>query len=192
MATCNEGIFADIVSNCTTQKSGGLEVVAYAMNRTDIESVTYDATYDNMVTAMTMKSTKRVWEVKGIKDLLNAGHDIVTAADRADLYKHYFASQAFETEAEKIFNQDALNDIVVIVEAKDKTATGDGVFFIYGLKAGLYKTTSTRRFKDINGSRNIEFASMDSALESHSEYVFFDTNYATTLAAVQALLTPAT
>lgn len=191
MANCNDGIFANIVSDCTTQKGGGLEVTAYIMNRTDIATITHDVTYDNLIEGITMKTGKRAWTLTGVKELLNAGSDLVSAADRADMYKHYFGFQAFETEAAKLLNQEALNDIVVICEAKDKTTTGDGVFFIFGLEQGLYKTTFTRRFKDINAARNIELASMDEHPESYAEYIFLATNYAGTQAALTALLTPA-
>ena len=33
---CNDGIYLDVVSDCTTQKQGGLEVVAWAINRNDV------------------------------------------------------------------------------------------------------------------------------------------------------------
>jgi len=70
---------------------------------------------------------------------------------------------------------------------------GDGVFAAYGVKYGLYKSTDTRRANDINGARNIELTSLAGQEEKYSNYTLLDTDYATTKALLETLVsTPGT
>lgn len=188
---CETGIAKVIASTCATAGIGGIEVKVRILNRTDIESVTYDGTYPSKVTAMTMKSTKRAWTLTGFKKNLVAGDDLVVSETMPDKYSHYFNFKQFETLAADIENIVALNDVVVIYESKDKTTTGDGVFRILGLQNGLYKSTATMRTNADNGTRNIELTSLEGEAEEYPYYTFHDTSYATTLAAIEALETPA-
>ena len=186
--SCTTGIVKNITSDCSTSLSGGLEVEAWVFNRTEL-SPTYDGTSGNLLTRLAMVGAAVGFKLKGIKKLLNAGHDIVVAEDRPDKYKHFFSFQGFEILHDDILNLDDLNDVVVAVELKDKNDTGDGVFVLYGLKKGLWKSTDTRRWNDINGARNIELTSLDGVEEPYSHYVLLDTYYATTHALLESLLT---
>lgn len=187
---CTGGIAKAIVSDCTTQGVGGLEVTAYIFNRNDID-ITYSAVADkeNQITDISNAVGVKGYSITGVKKLLNAGHDIVVADDRPNSYTHYFSFQGFEFLTEDIRNLDDLDDLVVIVESKDKNDTGDGVFRAYGCKYGLYKTTDTRRANDASGARSIELSSLEGQGEPYSHYVYLDTDYATTLAALVDLVT---
>lgn len=185
---CTSGITKAITSNCTTAKSGSLEVAAYVFNRADI-SITYDSTLGNKITDLANASAKQGYKLLGVKKLLNAGHDAVVADDRPDKYTHYFNFQQFELDADDILNVDDLNDVIVIVEGKDKSADGDGVFFAYGAKNGLWKSSDTQRANDINGARNIELTSLAGQEEQYSRFVVLKTDYETTLALLNTLVT---
>jgi len=185
---CTDGISKAIVSDCTTQGSGGLEVTAYLFNRADV-TITYDVTLGNKITSMANAVTKQGYKLTGVKKLLNAGHDVVVADDRPDKYTHYFNFQQFELDAEDVENVDNLNDLIVVVEGKDKSDDGDGVFFAYGVKKGLWKSTDTQRANDINGARNIELVSLAGQEEIYSKFIVLDTDYATTLALLEDLVT---
>jgi len=185
--SCITGIAKNITSDCSTSLSGGLEVEAWVFNRKEL-SPTYDATYGNLVTSLAMVGAATGFKLTGIKKLLNAGHDIVVADDRPDKFTHFFNFQGFEILAEDIQNLDDINDIVVVVELKDKNDTGEGVFVAYGLKKGLWKSTDTRRWNDINGARNIEMSSLAGQEEPYSHYVVLATDYATTRALLEGLL----
>lgn len=182
---CTDKLTKNIISNCTTSKSGGLEVKAWIFNRQDLVP-TYDVTLPNMLTDMANAATKKSYSITGVKKLLNAGHDAVVAEDRPDKFTHFFSFQQFEFSAEDILNVDNLNDAVIVVENKDKSDDGDGVFIVYGLKKGLWKTTDSQRANDINGARNLELASLAGQEEPYSRYIYLDTDYATTLAALIA------
>lgn len=185
---CTTGIAAAITANCTNQPVGGLEVVAYLFNRGDM-TLTYDNTYPNKVTGIAAVSTALVYKLTGVKKNLNAGHDRVVSDDMADRFKHYFSFKGFSFVSADVSNLDGLNDICVIVEYKQKTTTGDGVYVGYGFKGGLYPTTDTRRANDLNGVRSIELASRDQEDEPSSQYNVLVTDYATTKSTLEALLT---
>lgn len=189
---CNDGIAKSIVSDCTTQKAGNLEVVAYIFNRADADP-TYDATNPSLITSIANASGKTAFKITGNRKMLNAGHDIIKADDRADRYAHYFNFQQFELLAEDIENVDAIEDVFVVVERKDKSTTGEGVFAAYGVQFGMEKSTDTRRSNDINGARNIELISIAGNEEKYSNYTVLDTDYATTKALLETLVsTPGT
>lgn len=189
MGTCNDGIFLDIVSDCTTQKSGGLEVVAYAFYRPDA-AITYSPTMPTMITGITMATGKKAIEIRGIKKLLNSGHNLVSAEDRPDKYSHFFNLQQFEVDAADIENIDKMSDMVFIYERISKTATGEGVFVVRGAKMGLYKSADDKDENNVDGARVIALSSQGGTEEPQSEYTFFITDYATTKAAIIALKTP--
>lgn len=188
---CTSGISKTITSNCTTAGTGGIEVKAWIGNRARF-TPTYSPTAgkENVVTALTPTAgTDVLYPILGVKKLLNCGHDRVVQDARPDLYKHFFSFQGFELTQAALMNFDAMADIFVVVELKDKQTGGDGTFEIFGLTHGLYASTDTRRANDLNGARNMEFTSMDGQEEIYSSHVFLDTNYATSLAALVALET---
>lgn len=186
---CADKIGANILSTCDTSVSGGLEVKAWVFNRIEA-TVTYDGTVPLKITDITPTSGNQAYTITGIKKLLNAGSDAVVADDRPDKYTHYFNFQQFEFASAAIENVDNINDVIIVVESKDKADDGDGVFRVYGAKKGLWKSTDTHRDNDLNGARNIELTSLPGQEEPYSRYTYLDTDYATTLAALVAAETP--
>jgi len=186
---CESGISKNIISSCITSDAGGLEITAWVFNRADI-TPTYDATLKNKITSMALVATKQGYKITGVKKLFNAGHDIVVADDRPDKFTHYFNFQQFEFAAEDILNVDAINDVMIFVESKNESVDGDGVFIGLGVKKGLWKSTDTQRANDLLGARNLELVSMAGHEEPYSRYILLDTDYATTLALLEGLMTP--
>lgn len=185
--SCATGIAKAITSDCTTQPVGGLEVAAYLFNRADM-TITYDGTDTNKVTGIAAVGAALVYKITGVKKNLNAGHDRVIAEDLADTYKHFFSFKGFEFDVDSVANMDGLNDVCVVVEYKQKSTTGDGVFIAYGLKSGLYPAADTRRANDANGVRSLELTTRDQEGEPYSQFNVLITDYATTKAALEALL----
>lgn len=191
MADCVKTITKSIVSDCTTIGSGGNEVKGWYINRTDLASYTQDVTNPSKITAFTVAAGgKRLWTFTGQRKMLNSGHDAVVADNRPTKYPHYIAFETFEFDAASTENVDGLEDLVFIVESKDKTVDGDGVFRIYGLRNGLYRSSDTHRANDADGARALEFTSLEGQGEPYSQWVLLITDYATTLAALVAAETP--
>lgn len=192
MRDCLLGIKDDIVSDCTTAGTGGNEVKAWIGNRKELEP-TYDADNPSLVNDLSLigevSSGVKLFSITGVKRLLDSGFDRVVSENRPDRFTHFFSFQGFEFTAAKVENLDNLKDLVVIVESKDKTDDGDGVFRIFGLKAGLYPSTDTMRANTDNGVRSLELTTLDGDTEPFSNYTLLDTDYPTTLTLLESLET---
>lgn len=186
--TCVSGIVKSVISDCSTSGIGGNEVKAWIGNRLEM-TPTYDVTNTSKITGLSVASTKKLYTITGVKKLLNSGFDRVQADDRPDKFTHYFNFQGFEFKAADVENLDNLDDVVIIVESKDKPDDGDGVFRVFGMKYGLYPSSDTMRANDINGARNIELTSLSGQEEPQSNYTLLVTDYATTKALLVSLET---
>jgi len=184
---CTGKIVDDIVSNCDTQGIGGLEAVAYLINRVDFEP-TFDVTNGNLITAVATAIGTKAYKLTGSAKGLEAGHDRVKEEGFADSFTHYFSFKQFEVDSDALLNVDSLDDLVVIVEAKNKPSDADGTFIAYGVRSGLHVTTDTKRFNTTNGARSLELATNSGEGERYSQYNVLDTDYATTKAALDAIL----
>lgn len=185
---CTSGIAKAITSNCTTQPVGGLEVIAYLFNRDEM-TITYDGTLPNKVTNIAAVGSAVMYKLTGTKKNINAGHDRTISEDIADTFKHYLSLKEFSFASDDVSNFDGLGDMCGVVEYKQKSTDGDGVFVGYGFKSGLYVSSDTRRANDANSVRSLELTSRDQEDEPYSQYNVLITDYATTKAALEALLT---
>jgi hypothetical protein len=185
---CTTQLSKDITSNCSTSRNGGLEIIAWIGKRTDLVITSSStANKENTITNIVNAATKKCIKVTGIKKGLNAGHTLVSAENRPDKFAHYFNFEGFEILAEDITNLDRMDDVVVIVELKDKTTTGEGVFRVYGAKAGLYKVEDAQDLTANNGARTIKLQSMAGQEEIYSAYTLFITSYAASKVIFDAL-----
>ena len=189
---CLDGITAAITNDCAKQPVRGLVREAYVMNRADA-SFTVDGTNSVLITAIAMASTKQAWKVTAYRQDMDAGFDLVVSENLPEKYAHYWKIEPWDENSDQIKNLDNLEDLVVVVEREggSNKDSGDGAFQIYGLDLGLYKSSATQRANDNDGAPVYEFTSREGQQERHSKNIFFDTDYATTKAALEALLTPA-
>ena len=141
------------------------------MNRTDIDTVTYDVTNRSKVTAIAMATGKQAYTCTGVKKLFNAGSTLVTVENRPNKYTHTFHLEQFEIDAASLENLTDMEDVVVIVELKDKGTAGDGEFVVLGLQNGLYKTADDWSANDNNGVRTVDLASMAGHEEKEERYI---------------------
>lgn len=185
---CGLGIVANIVSTCETVGNGGNEVKAWILNRSDV-SFTYDSTTKNIITAAVNDSGKKAYTLTGVAKTIDSGHDRNVEEGLPDRFSHYIAFSNYSFAAANVVNIDNLRDVVVIVESRDKTDDGDGVFRVYGAKYGLDVSSDTHRANTSKGVRSLELSSRSGDDEPYSAYVFFNTDYATSLAAIVALET---
>lgn len=183
---CANKIAAAIANTCTNKPSAGLEVKAWAINRVDA-TFTMDATTETKCTAIVMAGLTVAYPITAVKKEMNAGSDGVIADNLPDCFKHYFSFQPYDRSASGVKAMDDMTDIVIVAELKGKK--GEGSFVIFGLETGLHKTAMSFRANDNNGIPTYEFATRDGEEETHSRYVFWDTNHDTSKAALVALET---
>lgn len=181
---CTTKITKAITNDCDNKPSAGLEVKAWAINRADA-SFTLDGTKKALVTAITMGGATVAYPVTAVKKEMNAGFDLVVSDNLPDCYKHYFSFQPYTRTAEDVQNLDNMTDIVIVAELKGHKT--EGCFIVLGLETGLHKTAGSFRANDNSGVPTYEFATKDGEEEQYSRYVFWSTNYATSLAALVAL-----
>lgn len=191
MANCTGELAADIILDCEKKPIGGLEAEITLINRADILTVTKSPTNPSVVTGISLKSTKKAFKYQGFKKTANAGSDLVIADNMPDGFTHYLSLIIWGSDGATVDSLRSINDVVSIVENKNKGIAGDGAFEIYGLETGLYKTTLTKRSNDNGGTYNLEMGTQAGEEASTPTHVFFATDYATTAAARTALYTPA-
>lgn len=185
--SCENRINKNITSNCETSTTAGIEQdKIYLFNRKDI-TATFDTTQKNKVTALSVATGAKGYYAKGTKKLNTAGFELVTG-DYGDSWKNTLSLVGFEFDSESALNFDTMGDIVAVVERNDGTS-GDGAFLILGLVNGLHQATNTWNANDNNGTRQMTLESLDGAGEKFSYYVFDAGTYATSKAALEALLT---
>lgn len=182
--TCTSKIFKNIISDCSTTPTGGMESVVYLVNRVDLINPVYSG--NTLITDFSLVSGTTAYKLVSTKKSANFGSDRVTTETMPDQFKHFFSFQNFEFDALAIDNLDTMNDLVAIVERKDKK--GDTPFTILGIGSGLYVSSDTSRTNDNNGVRVLEMTSMDGQLETNSEIKFLKSDYSTTKAFLEALL----
>lgn len=184
MATdCAKGILASIVSTCDTVGNGGNEVKAWIMNRSDA-TVTYDTTDLNKIT--TLAGT--AYSLTGVLKSIDSGFDRNVNAGLPDRFSHFASFSNYSFDAANGINLDNLQDLIFIVESRDKDDDGDGTFRAYGVKYGLDVLSDTHRANTDKGVRSLELGSRDGDDEPYSYYVVDAGTYATTLTMLDALL----
>lgn len=191
MSDCLLGISSDVLKDCTAPPVRGVEKIAYIYNRDDV-TITIDPANRNLVTNIIPTSGNQGYKIEG-KDLdMNAGHSIVTSETLPDKYLQTFNFAAWLLDSAATKNLDNLEDLVVVVESKNKNTgtSGDGTFKAYGVETGLYKNADDHTANDNSGSRLITLANKSEEESNVSSHVVFDTDYATTKQILTASLTP--
>jgi len=183
---CATKIAAAITNSCTNRPAGGTEVKMWAINRVDA-TFTMDGTTETKCTAITMAGVTVAYPITAVRKEANIGADGVIADNMPNAFKHYFSFQPYDRTGAGIKAMDDMTDIVIVAELKGKKT--EGCFAIFGLETGLHPSGMSHRTNDNNGIPTYEFATRDGEEETHSRYVFWSTDYATSLAALVALET---
>ena len=188
--SCYTGMTADLTNACGDPVAAGVEERMWAINRDDILSVTYDATNNKLVTAITLKSGgKKAYKITGTKNSSNPGYSLVIGENTEDAYSHTCSIVVSKKDADTVKALAELGDIVLIPESIAKESDGDGTFRIYGLKYGLHKSEETMASNDNKGQVLLTLSTKEGREEPTAPLVFHDTDYATSLAALVALET---
>ena len=183
---CTKKIAYDILNSCETIPVAGFEKKGWILNREDM-TATLDGTDEAKITAIAMAGATVAYTITAVKKENNGGFDLAVADNSPDTFLHYFSFQPFERDAQSIQNVDQMNDLVIICEQKGSKT--EGCFVVYGLETGLYKKAASQRVNENLGLPTYELSSQEGQGERFSRYIFWDTDYATTLAALVALET---
>ena len=183
---CLADITQAITNSCTNVPAAGLEVKGWIINRDDV-TWTIDGSNVVLLTAATMEGVTVAYPVTAVKKEANAGFDGVFADNLPDLFTHNYSFQPYARDAASVHALDSIDDLVLVVELKGPKTTG--CFIVLGYENGLHLVAMTYAAKDNNGIPTYEFATREGEGEKYSRYVFWDTDFDTTLAALVALET---
>lgn len=187
MANCTGVLAGDIINDCTKKPIGGLESLIYLFNRADI-SGTISPTNRNLLTDLVVAATKKGYKYEGFKKTANAGFDLVVSDNLPDAYTQTLSLTVWGIDSATVKALNDLNDVVVVVENKNKGNAGDGAFEVYGFETGLHKTSFTKRSNDNGGTFTLELASQAGEESSVSHHIYYETSYSVSKAALDALL----
>lgn len=187
MAACTPIISADILNDCASKPQAGVEQVAYLFNRADI-TATLDGTNPNLVTSLSVASTKQGYKLTGFRKNLNAGADVVVSETSPKKWNQFFSFFGWDVEAPEVNNLDNIDDLVVVYESKAKGANTEGAFHMLGYNTGLYVSEDNKIVNDNDGARSLKLTNLAGEESPVSEHIVLDTDYATTLALLEGLM----
>ena len=184
--SCLQTITASITNNCDLPPIAGIEQVVYVIERRFLVA---SKTGSNLIDGLTKSApAANGYKIQGYNKSSNAGFDLVVSDTEPDRYTQFFSMVAWGIDADTVEALNDIDDIVVIVENKNKGIDGDGAFEVYGLDTGLWKTSFTKRSNDNGGTFVLEFANKEGQAPTRSHYVDYDTSYTVSKAALDLLL----
>ena len=175
--------------DCNDPIVSGVEDNVLLANFSDILSITVDANNPTLVTAIAMQSTKQFYEVQGRNESAEPIYNLVVAR-YSKTYDHQITIKFFDNKAVSKQLVDLLKDSCLVALIKGK----DGVWELYGKDLGMRQTEGTRNPLDADsgGAHSVIIKTAENAArEPHVPAQFFDTDAATTEAAITTLLSPA-
>ena len=185
---------ANIAKDCATPIVGGYTGRGVLIDIADLSAVTQDGSNPRIITAITLRTSKKLSVVdnafsqqpfNGSGSQSNTDDGMMKHRKTLVLTIPKRGAKASKEIVEPTY-QSPLGYIAVL-EKKDRN--GDGSFEVVGFEQGLQANADgIVRNEYENGGCTIVTMSTN---EVNYEYSFFDTDYATTLAAFEALLTKA-
>jgi hypothetical protein len=190
MAICGK-LIQNMLYDCTNPIIGGVEATVYLFNRSDIVAYVRDTDNPQIVTDITLATSALGYSYEGYNTSVKPKTSFVKK-DYSPRYDHtldfviFAKGAAVKAEVEKL----GTNRVVAIIENIHKS--GDSAFEIFGTDLGLELTTVKSDPNDANseGAYEITLGSPANFKEPHMPATFFITDYATTKAALLALITP--
>lgn len=191
----NIDICGDITSglgpNCDFPQIGGATDRIVIINFSDIDVVTRDGVNNEIITDITLKSGKSGYAWFGQNRSVEPREALVKGR-YSNAFDHEVRHKIFNDGAavRKQLNASVNGRFVAIVEANFKGETGDAAFKVFGIESGLEVPELEKIYdnSDTEGAFDLLLRSSEFAREPKLAATFFDTDYATTQAKVDALV----
>lgn len=144
---CEKLLDACIAADCTNPIFTGVDSLAYIFNKSEIESLTYDQTNPNLVTAITMKENNGVaytgYKVQQLGKTPYTGTTTTlvegNVSNKYNTEVHFVVPDNSPT-ASKILDNLANGKFVMVIKNDYEGSDGKGTFQIFGGKKGLTAT----------------------------------------------------
>lgn len=184
--SCIQGITANIINDCGVNSPiGGVEEILYAFNAEDV-TFTYSLTNSSLITDIAVATGKQGYNIEGYKKTTNIKTTLVVSDILPEMYTHDVELTIWGIDATTVKQLKELNKIVLVVERKNKGVAGNGAFVVLGVNgSGLIKSSLT---SDANADSGVWKLSLTATEQEAPQYIFYDTNYATSKATLDGLL----
>jgi len=193
MANCT-GITIGSDYDCLDPLKAKVSEALYVGNLADIATVTYDVTNPTLITAIVMKQTKQMYVFQGVRSTVKPQVDLV-ASEVTVGFSHQCDFSVFEVDAPQKENLQAMSTVsqFLIYQNPKDSSLGDAVWEVMGINSGLEMATLTRMPADgaTGGAYTCQLKTPEAASETELPNSYFDTDIATTEAALAVLLSPA-
>jgi hypothetical protein len=189
------GITQGAAYDCANPIQSGVKAKVTLIDKDNIVSKTEGAN-SSVITDLTLASTTQGFLYEGFRQSHDAQVELVAQTFTVG-YDHIVNFQVFDISSDQKVNLEklALSKVVAVIENMNVVGNADSVFEVYGFDAGLEVVLLTRLARDLEtgGSFTVNLKTSDNeGKEAKLPLSFWDTDYATTKAKVDALLTPAT
>lgn len=187
MLTCAK-IAANATIGSCRQGNGAITGDIVLINWDDWKEATITQT-GSVISAITMNGTDKAYKVSS-KEKANESSVTMNKGTYGNSFVHQVILRAFDRSqtTKDLVNKLAQGRFVAIVEHVDPNAA-DTIFEVFGAQNGLTASAIEGNSTDADGVISaITLASEDNARESELPLSFFDTDYATTKAKIDALL----
>jgi len=187
---CGE-MTADIEEDCDALLIGGTDDRLILINFGDIDGITRNVSNSQLIELITLASGKEAHFVQG-KNLSNEPVYNLVNNRYFKGVSHEVRFKAFSNTPESKQQIENIKDglFVAIIENKYRGVDGNAAFEVYGLDIGLELVEATRNpnDSDTGGAHDLLLQTPEETPEGHLPATFFDTNYNTTKAIIDALL----
>jgi hypothetical protein len=181
--------------DCLQPLVPGVKQRLLLFNLDDLSVVTYSLAPTTLIEDITLKSTKAAFAFEGVKRSLNPQYAFIPQTVSVG-YDHQVDFLIFDISQEQKDNIEkmGLSKLVAVVENNNSVGNGNSIFEVYGLGVGMELITAVRIPGDLEttGAFSLSLKTSDNeGKEPKMPQSWFDTDYTTTKALVDALLTPA-
>jgi len=188
-----DALTAGIAYDCANPPSGGVNDRLILLNFADVEAatVTYDGANPIIVENIVLAGAAVGYVFEGVNNS-NEPRSAMVKGRYVNGYDHEVRFKCFDNSPAAKLQLGKLDgaQVVAIVQNNRKGATGNSAFEIYGLQTGLRLQELERILADAEtqGAYNLLIRNDEISRPSSLPHTLWDTDFATTLAIVEALL----
>lgn len=185
-------ITAGLSLDCDFPLVGGVKDDIILMNLDDIDSVTRNGSNAQVIEAVTKATGKTGFKFEGKNNSVDPQVSLVKQR-YSEVYDHEVMFKVFTNDPTTKLQLEKLvqGKVVAFVHNNHVNSAGNSAFEIYGLSQGLDCVELTRVLNDADtqGAWNVVLRTNEQTKEPHLPNPLFITDYATTLAVFNGLLT---
>jgi len=191
MPACDGLLTTDILFDCANSMVGGIEVNVLLFNHSDLNksATTFSATNKMLMTNLALKTGKSGFLFQGVKQVNALKFELVKKELGPDKFKHTFTGTILNFSAEnkeRLMEMSEGGKFAALVELKWKGTGAVDAFQLAGYDSGLELNVATWSTNENDATISIELSSVDGYEETKPVYTVLETDYATTVTAVNA------